>query len=58
MTINAGSWDPLDHSNDRQTGYGLGSYTTKKNPDKVPAKEQQKEKKKKSWFQRFLSVFR
>jgi len=58
MTINAGSWDPLDHSNDRFTGEGLGSHSTSKNPDKIPPKEQQKPDKKKSWFQRFMSVFR
>jgi len=59
MTINAGSWNPIDHSDDRITGFGLGSKSTKKNKDKISPKEQQKDiPKNKSWFQRFLGVFR
>jgi len=57
MTIEAGSWDPLDHSNDRFTGVNLGSHSTKKNEEKTTPKEQQTPKKK-SWFKRFMDVFR
>jgi len=57
MTIEAGSWDPLDHSNDRFTGVNLGSHSTKKNVEKTTPKEQQTPKKK-SWFKRFMDVFR